>query len=60
MGSIPFVCIQLIMVALIIMIPQMVMIYKAGEKRLDAQQVEEQFRSIAPPPAMDELPALKF
>ncbi len=60
MGSIPFVCIQLIMVALIIMLPQMVMVYKTGEKRLDAQQVEEQFRSIAPPPAMDELPPLRF
>ena len=60
MGAIPFVCIQLIMVALIIMIPQMVMIYKSGEKRLDQQQIDEQFMSIAPPPGMGDMPALKF
>jgi TRAP-type mannitol/chloroaromatic compound transport system permease large subunit len=60
MGAIPFVCIQLIMVALIIMIPQMVMIYKSGEKRLDQQQIDEQFKSIAPPPGLGDMPALKF
>jgi hypothetical protein len=48
------------MVSLIIMLPQMVMVYKSGEKRLDAQQVEEQFRSIAPPPALDDPPPLRF
>jgi TRAP-type mannitol/chloroaromatic compound transport system permease large subunit len=60
MGAIPFVVIQCIMVALVISIPQMVMVYKSGEVRLDQQQIEDQFKSIAPPPAMDEMPPLKF
>jgi hypothetical protein len=38
----------------------MVMIYKSGEKRLDQQQIDEQFKSIAPPPGLGDMPALKF
>jgi tripartite ATP-independent transporter DctM subunit len=60
MGAIPFVVIQCIMVALVIMIPSMVMVYKTGEIKLDASQVEEQFKGIGLPPANDAAPELKF
>src|SRR6478672_10585425 len=60
MGAIPFVVIQCIMVALVILIPSMVMVYKSGEVKLDATQVQEQFNSIAIPPANDAPPELKF
>ncbi|MDB5572425.1 MAG: C4-dicarboxylate transporter [Hyphomicrobiales bacterium] len=60
MGAIPFVIIQCIMVAMVIAIPQMVMHYKAGAIQLNQQQIDDQFKNIAPPPAMDEPPALKF
>jgi tripartite ATP-independent transporter DctM subunit len=60
MGAIPFVVIQCIMVALVIMIPSMVMVYKSGEIKLDATQVEEQFKSITMPPVNDAPPDLKF
>lgn len=60
MGAIPFVVIQCIMVAMVIMIPSMVMVYKSGEVRLDQQQIEEQFKSIAPPVGSDAPPELKF
>jgi hypothetical protein len=59
LGAIPFVIIQCIMVALVIMIPQMVMVYKSGEIKLDAQQVEEQFKGIAVP-NIETPPELKF
>jgi TRAP-type mannitol/chloroaromatic compound transport system permease large subunit len=59
MGAIPFVVIQVIMVALVILIPSMVMIYKTGEKQLTPQQLEEQLKNIAPP-KLDEPPPLKF
>jgi TRAP-type mannitol/chloroaromatic compound transport system permease large subunit len=60
MGAIPFVVIQCIMVAMVILIPSMVMVYKSGEVKLDATQVQEQFNSIAIPPANDAPPELKF
>ena len=60
MGAIPFVCIQLVMVALVIAFPQMVMHYKSGAKQLDSTAVEEQFRNIAPPPDSFQIPDLKF
>jgi hypothetical protein len=60
MGAIPFVVIQCIMVALVIMIPSMVMVYKTGEIKLDASQVEEQFKGIGLPPVNDAAPELKF
>lgn len=60
MGAIPFVCIQIIMVALVIAFPAMVMIYKGAEKRLTPQQLEEQLRNIAPIPQLGEPPPLRF
>ncbi|MEO6567099.1 MAG: TRAP transporter large permease subunit, partial [Casimicrobiaceae bacterium] len=39
-GAIPFVCIQLIMVALVILFPQMVMVYKSGESTVDPSKIE--------------------
>ncbi len=60
MGAIPFVFIQVIMVALVILIPAMVMVYKSGEVQLNKQQYEEQLKSIAPPPDMGAPPPLKF
>ena len=60
MGAIPFVCIQLVMVALVIAFPQMVMHYKGNVKQLDPSAVEEQFRNIAPPPDSFQMPDFKF
>ena len=61
LGAIPFVVIQVIMIALVILIPSMVMIYKSGEVLLNQKQIDEQFQNIAPPPAgSDEPPPLKF
>ena len=60
MGAIPFVIIQVIMIALVILIPSMVMVYKAGEVKLDQKAIEEQFKQIAPPLGSDEPPPLKF
>ncbi|WP_411800660.1 TRAP transporter large permease [Azospirillum agricola] len=45
-GAVPFVVIQLIMVALVIAFPQMVMHYKAAAVKLDQTQVEEQFKGL--------------
>ncbi|WP_085552468.1 MULTISPECIES: TRAP transporter large permease [Azospirillum] len=45
-GAVPFVVIQLIMVALVIAFPQMVMHYKAAAVKLDRTQVEEQFKGL--------------
>jgi TRAP-type mannitol/chloroaromatic compound transport system permease large subunit len=39
-GAVPFVIIQIIMVALVILFPQMVMVYKAGESTVDPSKVE--------------------
>ena len=60
LASIPFVLIQLLMVALVILFPAMVMHYKSGGKVLDPAQVEEQFRSIAPTPDSIQIPEFKF
>lgn len=60
MGAIPFVVIQMIMVALVIAFPAMVMVYKTGEVKIDAKQVEERLQNIAPPPDIGEPPPLKF
>ncbi|MBS7698531.1 MULTISPECIES: TRAP transporter large permease subunit [unclassified Chelatococcus] len=51
-GAVPFVCIQLLMVALIIFFPQMVMHYKKGAVQVDPQRVEEQLKGLAPPPGL--------
>ncbi len=60
MGAIPFVIIQLIMVALVVLIPSMVMVYKSGGVHLDQKQIDQQFQQIAPAPGGDEPPPLKF
>jgi TRAP-type mannitol/chloroaromatic compound transport system permease large subunit len=39
-GAVPFVCIQIIMVALVIAFPQMVMVYKSGESTVDPTKIE--------------------
>ena len=60
LGAIPFVVIQLIMVAMVILLPGMVLVYKSGEVKLDQQQIDQQFKSIAPPSGADDPPPLKF
>ena len=60
MGAIPFVVIQVIMVAMVILFPSMVMVYKTGEVKLTPQQYEEQIRNIAPPADFGAPPPLKF
>ena len=39
-GAVPFVVIQVIMVGLVIAFPQMVMVYKAGEKKIDINKIQ--------------------
>ena len=60
LGAIPFVIIQVLMVALVIAFPAMVLVYKSGEKVLDKQQYEQELKNLAPPPSNDEPPPLKF
>jgi len=45
-GAVPFVVIQLVMVALVIAFPQMVMHYKSSAVKLDQKQIEEQFKGL--------------
>ncbi|MCG5238613.1 TRAP transporter large permease subunit [Azospirillum doebereinerae] len=45
-GAVPFVVIQLVMVALVIAFPQMVMHYKSSAVKMDQQQIEEQFKGL--------------
>ena len=39
-GAVPFVIIQVVMIGLVIAFPQMVMVYKAGEKKFDINKIE--------------------
>jgi TRAP-type mannitol/chloroaromatic compound transport system permease large subunit len=39
-GAVPFVIIQIVMVGLVIAFPQMVMVYKAGEKEYDINKIQ--------------------
>lgn len=48
-GAVPFVVIQCIMVALVIIFPQMVMHYKASAVQLDQKAIDKQFDSIQIP-----------
>ncbi|PZU88138.1 MAG: C4-dicarboxylate ABC transporter [Chelatococcus sp.] len=48
-GAVPFVVIQLIMVALVVIFPQMVMHYKASAVQLDQKAIDKQFDSIQIP-----------
>lgn len=47
-GAVPFVVIQIIMVALVILFPQMVMHYRSAGVQLDEQQLEQQLENLAP------------
>jgi tripartite ATP-independent transporter DctM subunit len=58
-GAVPFVVIQLVMVALVILFPQMVMHYKSSAVQIDQEQVEEQFKGLGGG-LDDDLPALDF
>jgi len=53
-GAVPFVCIQIIMVALVITFPQMVMHYKAGASTVDPNTVKIEV------PSLDNMPPLNF
>jgi TRAP-type mannitol/chloroaromatic compound transport system permease large subunit len=48
-GAIPFVVIQCIMVALVIIFPQMVMVYKNQAPQLNQQQVDDALKNITIP-----------
>lgn len=48
-GAVPFVVIQCIMVALVVLFPQMVMHYKASAVQLDQKSIDRQFDSIQIP-----------
>ena len=50
-GAVPFVIIQIIMVALVIAFPQMVMVYKAGESTMDPSKVEFNIQQESDTPA---------
>jgi len=52
-GAIPFVIIQLIMVALVIALPQMVMVYKKGESTIDPNKIEINIQQEETTPAPD-------
>ena len=39
-GAVPFVLIQIVMIGLVIAFPQMVMVYKAGEKKFDIEKIQ--------------------
>jgi tripartite ATP-independent transporter DctM subunit len=60
-GAVPFVVIQCIMVALVIIFPQMVMHYKHASVTLDPALVKERLNNIGGPSANDPgLPAFDF
>jgi TRAP-type mannitol/chloroaromatic compound transport system permease large subunit len=48
-GAVPFVVIQCIMVALVVLFPQMVMHYKSSAVQLDQKAIDKQFDSIQIP-----------
>ncbi|HEY1325539.1 MAG TPA: TRAP transporter large permease subunit [Casimicrobiaceae bacterium] len=50
-GAVPFVVIQILMIGLVIAVPQMVMVYKAGENKIDPSKVQ----ILVPPPAEPDL-----
>ena len=57
-GAVPFVVIQCIMVALVIVFPSMVMHYKSGGVKVDQEKAMQQLQSLSPglddaPPALD-------
>lgn len=48
-GAVPFVVIQCIMVALVIIFPQMVMVYKGKEVKIDPAAVEQTLKGLSVP-----------
>jgi TRAP-type mannitol/chloroaromatic compound transport system permease large subunit len=50
-GAVPFVIIQVIMVALVILFPQMVMVYKSGESTVDPTKIEINIQQEETPPS---------
>ncbi|WP_342363444.1 TRAP transporter large permease subunit [Terrarubrum flagellatum] len=48
-GAVPFVIIQCIMVALVVIFPQMVMHYKRSNVQLDQKSIDQQLNNLAPP-----------
>jgi len=48
-GAVPFVLIQIIMIALVISFPQMVMVYKAGESKVDPTKIQIQLQPSEAP-----------
>ncbi|WP_441489237.1 TRAP transporter large permease [Bosea sp. 2RAB26] len=57
-GAVPFVVIQCIMVALVIIFPKMVMHYKASAIQLDQKSIDKQFDSIQIPGLGGSMPGL--
>ncbi len=56
-GAVPFVCIQIIMVALVIMFPQMVMVYKSDASTVDPSKIEINIPQQESAPGTDTTPA---
>jgi tripartite ATP-independent transporter DctM subunit len=57
-GAVPFVLIQIIMIGLVIAVPQMVLVYKAGESKVDPTKVQIQLPPSdieQPPPPTEQL-----
>jgi tripartite ATP-independent transporter DctM subunit len=48
-GAVPFVVIQCIMVALVILFPQMVMVYKGTQAVIDPAKIEQQLKNLSLP-----------
>jgi TRAP-type mannitol/chloroaromatic compound transport system permease large subunit len=59
-GAVPFVIIQVVMVALVMALPSMVLSKKAERPKIDAGKALEQLNTIAPPAGADDPPPLKF
>jgi len=52
-GAVPFVIIQIIMVGLVILFPQMVMVYKSNESTIDPSKVEFNIQQEGDTPAVN-------
>jgi len=55
-GAVPFVIIQIIMVAMVIAFPQMVMVYKSGESTVDPTKIQINIEQEAPAPDTSGMP----
>jgi len=58
-GAVPFVVIQIVMVALVIGFPQMVMVYKAKESTVDPSKVQIQLAPSDAAPGSDTAPGMQ-